>query len=308
MKVVLACKRTAYESFTQRYGDHWPEALDGFDLESRAVLDEHEEHMRSVDALVAELTAVGLEPEVFLARSYGPGDLEGSDLVISVGGDGELLNVASYLQGGELVLGFKSYRRSAGRLLLDPRVTPRKIARALVRGAVRVEHWTRVAATIYDRGRVTHGLALNEVFIGDEYSMGTARYTIQVGRRRERQRSSGIVVATGAGSTGWYSNIVVPTDRGCHLAMPFDRRSRQLRYLVRDPIRYPEPPKLVAGTILPGTSFVVKSTMNTDGVVSFDGSKPTYERPRAYPFNRGARVEIGISDHPLRVAVPSVDA
>ncbi len=55
-----------------------------------------------------------------------------------------------------------------------------------------------------DDGQVV--TALNEVFVGHE-SHQSARYTIEVAGRAERQSSSGLIVSTGTGATGWAASI-----------------------------------------------------------------------------------------------------
>ena len=304
MRVVLACKKTAREFFAARYGAKWRRMLERFDLERVEVEAEHAAHHGAVDGLVAAFEAVGVSPLVHIGRAYAAAEVQGADLVISVGGDGELLNVARYLEGPHLVAGYRSYERSAGRLLLPPEVTPEALAAAAIAPEPDVQRWTRLQAIVHGPDpEPARGLALNEIFVGDRYSVGTARYTLHVGEHEERQRSSGLLVCTGAGSTGWYSNVLVPGPPGSpsRRPRPFDRLSRDLRWVVRDPIRSPDEPELVAGRIPDGLPFAVKSTMNSDGVISFDGSKSNYDDPRVLPFNRGATLEVCAADEPLRV-------
>lgn len=47
---------------------------------------------------------------------------------------------------------------------------------------------------------------MNEIFLGHE-SHHSARYRIAVGGREERPPSSGVIVATGIGATGWARSI-----------------------------------------------------------------------------------------------------
>lgn len=302
MRVVLACKQTSREFFASRYGAGWRAMLERFDLELQEVELEHAAHHRAVDSLVEAFAARGLSPTVHVGRAYGAAELRGADLIISVGGDGELLNAGRYLDGPHLLVGFCSYERSAGRLLLPPTVSPAALAAAALDGTGTVQEWTRLQATVYGPDpEPLRDLALNEIYVGDRFSVGTARYTLSVGDHEEKQRSSGLLVCTGAGSTGWYANVLVPSAGGCKRPDCFDRRSRELRWVVRDPIRSPEEPTLISGAIPEGLSFTVKSTMNSDGVVAFDGSKETYDRPRVMPFNRGATLEVRAAAQPLRV-------
>jgi hypothetical protein len=212
-----------------------------------------------------------------------------------------MLDIARYLLDRELALGFRSHHRSAGALLSPSRVGPAGIAAAFASGRFRVEEWTRIEVALHNGGPVHTAHALNDVFVGDLYATGTARYTLRHGATEEKQRSSGLVVATGAGSTGWYSNLPLPGPEGTWAAArPFARCSRELRYVVRDPICRAGL-GLLSGVVAPKTALCVKSTMNADGVVALDGHKPTYDDPRIFAFNRGARLELRASERPLRV-------
>jgi len=301
VRVVLACKKTALEFFSERYGATWPAMLERFDLDRIEVREEHEHHHRTLDALSAAFQALGVDLSVHVGRHYTSEDLQGAALVVSVGGDGELLNVARHLRGEHLVLGVRSSQRSAGQLLSPPEMAPEALVRAFAEGAYHVERWTRIEGRVETAQGTVTDLALNEIYVGDRYSVGTARYTLRLDGEEERQRSSGLLVCTGAGSTGWYANVVVPAGSFCLRPEPFARTSRELRFVVRDPIRVPDVPALVYGAVAEGSTFSVKSTMNSDGVVSFDCSKESYDEPRVYEFNRGAELSLRASDQPLRV-------
>src|SRR5919204_454026 len=69
-------------------------------------------------------------------------------------------------------------------------------------------------------------LALNEVFIGHR-SHQSARYRLVAGGREERQSSSGIVIASGTGSTGWARAISGQRRMPFELPKPAAGRRRQ---------------------------------------------------------------------------------
>lgn len=49
--------------------------------------------------------------------------------------------------------------------------------------------------------------AVNDLFIGIQ-SHASARYRIEYRKQVENQSSSGVIVSTGAGSTGWYRSVM----------------------------------------------------------------------------------------------------
>jgi hypothetical protein len=50
-------------------------------------------------------------------------------------------------------------------------------------------------------------LAVNDFFIGRQTHV-SARYSIRINGQEERQSSSGIIVSTGLGSTGWLKSVI----------------------------------------------------------------------------------------------------
>ena len=68
-------------------------------------------------------------------------------------------------------------------------------------------------------------LAVNDLFIGARTHV-SARYRLRYQGREEDQSSSGLIVSTGAGSTGWYRSLLTGAAgiAASRLAMPEIRR------------------------------------------------------------------------------------
>ena len=125
---------------------------------------------------------------------------------------------------------------------------------------------------------------------------------LQVGERRERQSSSGIIISTGLGSTGWLKSVyagwaaaasrfgaVVPPT-AVDSAFPWD--ADFLNFCVREP--FPSRTtgaSLVLGQIPRSEPVTIVSEMAENGVIFSDGIEADY-----LEFNAGARVSIGISE------------
>jgi NAD kinase len=62
-----------------------------------------------------------------------------------------------------------------------------------------------MAKASLNNGQTIH--AVNDLFIGPK-SHGSARYSICLGDLRENQSSSGVIVSTGMGSSGWFSSLI----------------------------------------------------------------------------------------------------
>jgi len=148
-------------------------------------------------------------------------------------------------------------------------------------------------------GQILH--AVNDFFIGQR-SHVSARYKIAIGGQEERQSSSGIIVSTGLGSTGWLKSVYAgwATATRCllgHDAKPvgdgsFPWDAGYLHYFVREP--YPSRTTqtgLVIGRIAQGERMRVVSEMPGNGVVFSDGVEADY-----LEFNSGTEATIGVAE------------
>lgn len=136
-------------------------------------------------------------------------------------------------------------------------------------------------------------LALNEVFVGHR-SHQSARYEIAWREAGERQSSSGLIVTTGTGATGWASSI--HRERRSELPLP-PATSPVLAFFVREAW-----PSIATGTectegpLLDGETLTIVSRMDGGGVVFGDG----IERD-ALELPWGARLDIHVAARRLRL-------
>jgi hypothetical protein len=143
--------------------------------------------------------------------------------------------------------------------------------------------------------------AVNDLFVGPR-SHVSARYTLRVDDREEQQSSSGIIVSTGMGSTGWLKSLyagwagaaasfdIALPSRALDASFPWD--SEFLHYFVREP--FPSRTtgaSLVSGRIEAGCAATIVSGMAEHGVIFSDGIEADF-----LEFNAGARATIGIAE------------
>jgi hypothetical protein len=255
-------------------------------------------HARETEAIGEVLRAI--PPDQRRTR-VDRGDLDRflfapDDVVLVVGQDGLIANAAKYL-AGQLTIGVNPDRGRFDGVLCRhaPAELPELLA-WLDDRSVRfsVERRAMALALREDGQRL---LALNELFVGHR-SHQSARYRIELGAKRELQSSSGLICATGTGSTGWARSIA--TQRGLQVGLPRPEE-RSLAWFVREPF-----PSVATGTAIDhgrlgaGESLLVASQMGEGGVVFADGMEWD-----ALEFLSGQSVRIGLAETPLQLVVPA---
>ena len=265
-RVVLVTRATEYEELVARHGTRGQAQ---FFLQARGLAIEttEEHHRRFHAALQAVTSAIPLR----WRRAHAErADLdrfvfEPEDVVVAVGQDGLVANVAKYLKG-QAVIGINPDPESYdGVLVPHPPPAASGLLRACVAGRFEAQQRTMVEARLDDGQRL---VALNEIFAGHR-SHQSARYRIAWRGHEERQSSSGLIVATGTGATGWALSI----HRQCRekVDLPAPEQPR-LAFFVRE--AFPSVAtgtEITEGVIGPGKELAVTSEMNDGGVLFGDG-------------------------------------
>jgi NAD kinase len=225
-----------------------------------------------------------------------------SDLVVAVGQDGLVANVAKYVGTQPIVPVNPDPARFDGVLL--PFEVPAAAAAVtrVLEGRARIREITLAEARLADGQRL---LGFNDLYIGAR-SHVSARYRIGVGDRREAQSSSGVLVSTGAGSTGWLSSVFTMAagiaaftggKAGPPMHLGWD--DPRLVYVVREPFtsRHSQA-TLVAGVVEAGKTLALESQMPSGGVIFSDGVEAD-----ALAFDSGAIATVGAAAQRTRLVV-----
>ena len=186
------------------------------------------------------------------------------DVVVAVGQDGLVANLAKYLNGQPVIGVNGDPERNAGILVPHAAADVAALLPLAAAGTLRTEPRTMLQAELDDGQSL---LALNEVFIGHA-SHQSARYSLSWGGREEMQSSSGLIVATGTGATGWALSI----SRATGIAVALAPEEPAGMFLVREP--WPSRAtgaSLVSGRLGTTDALLVVSRMNEGGVVFADG-------------------------------------
>lgn len=303
-KIVLVTRETRLEELKARFNTvnqarFYVEQLGGdfTDYEQEDVA-----YQQAIDT--AQQLIVNLGRLQVVHRRFLPNFMFGQeDIVVVVGQDGLVANTLKYLDGQPLVAVNPEPQRYDG-LLLPFRVGDLdKIIPELFSRKRPLKSVTMAKASL-NNGQVIY--AVNDIFIGPK-SHGSARYTLKLGKRVERQSSSGVIVSTGLGSTGWFTSLITGasavseafgelTRQQAHspavVAPRFPWDAKQLFFTVREP--FPSKTSaatLVFGRVTPSEPLVIESHMPERGVIFSDGIEADY-----LEFNSGTQAEIRIAE------------
>lgn len=290
-RVVLVTRPTPYEMLLARHATR-EQARFFLEMRGQAIEALEREHERFDAARRGVLAAVPTSwRSARVEREHLDRFLfEPDDIVVALGPDGLVANVAKYLTG-QVVVGLNPEPEAyAGILVRHDPALARDLLAAAVEPGVPVEERTLAECRLDDGQRL---LALNEVFVG-HVSHQTARYRLEVGRESERQMSSGMIVTTGTGATGWASSICRSLHEPPVLPAPADPA---LAFLVREPFASPTSGvSLTVGALGAGGSLGVTSEMDSGGVIFADG----IEADRI-AFGYGMRAEVRVAEERLRL-------
>jgi NAD kinase len=220
------------------------------------------------------------------------------DVVIAVGQDGLVANLAKYLDGQPVVGVDPERGRNAGVLVRFSAAAVGPVLRAAAARTAALKRLTMVTARL-DDGQELHGL--NEVYAGHA-SHQSARYRIvTAGGREERQSSSGVVVGTGTGATGWIRSIEADRSSGAGRSregMPLPDEPH-LSWFVREAWESPATGNsLTAGALGPGEEL--RLVCESERLVVFaDGLEADH-----LTVTWGQQVVIGVSDRRLLLVAP----
>ena len=290
-RAVFVTRETDYELLVARHATR---------DQARFFLQTRDQRLEDIEARHANFHAV-----LGTARACVPGDwrqtlvkradldrflFAADDVVVPLGQDGLVANVAKYLNG-QPVLGVNPapdlydgvlVRIGVGRL--------GKLLAASAAGDASVESRTMVEAEL-DGGETL--LALNEIFVGHR-SHQSARYRIEAEGEAENHSSSGLIVASGTGATGWARSIMEAT----HLELSLGREEHAVGFWVREPFPSVATTTTLRAGKITGNPLLVTSRMNEGGAIFADGIEQDF-----IAFDWGRRVQLRPASRALQLVV-----
>jgi len=262
---------------------------------------EHVTYQHAIDSIITRLQK-RMKVQV-IDRSFVPNFLFPPDAVIvTAGQDGLVANTAKYVGGRPIVAVNPDPVRFDGLLLPFLASDCIEGVERVAGGTAAIRSVTMAETTLHDGQRL---LAFNDFFVGAN-SHVSARYAIRHGTESEEHSSSGVLVSTGAGSTGWMSSVFNMATgvakrfgSGSAVALDLPWETPKLVFVVREPfISRTSSAKIVAGEIDARSFLTIESHMPQNGVIFSDGVENDFLQ-----FNSGAIATIRIALECARLVV-----
>ena len=306
-KVVIVTRKTMLEELVARFNTVGQARfyLEHAGEDFAPIAAAHERYHAVLDAVRSAVPA-GIRQQV-IDRGFLPQfSFDPADLAVTVGPDGLVVNTAKYLDGQPIFAVNPDPATVEGVLLP---FSPDDVRDGLIAAIYRqpgLQRITMAQASVNDGQQL---LAFNDLFVGVR-SHVSARYHITHGEQSEEHSSSGILISTGAGSTGWLRSVYAGAVRiieglGDTVAPPpaggrFGWDEEKLIYAVREP--WPSKTTgaaLVYGIITRDRPLVIASHMAENGVIFSDGVETDY-----LGFTSGLTATIGIADRYANLIMP----
>jgi NAD kinase len=241
------------------------------------------------------------------------------DTVVTLGQDGLVANTLKYLNGQPVVGVNPDPRRWDGKLLPFKTGDLKKVMPEVITRRRPTRSVTMAKASL-NNGQTMY--AVNDLFIGPR-SHGSARYIIRTGEASETHSSSGVIVSTGLGSTGWLKSLLtgaaavsqaaasvlaqravadssgsaVPRQKpkpkaGLNVRTEFAWDANYLYFTVREPFpTHTTGASLVFGRVTAELPLLLQSQMAENGVIFSDGIEKDF-----LEFNSGTQATISIAE------------
>lgn len=293
LRFILVSRKTRLQELIERFNT-WPQAkfyLEHNQVDAGDYLREHDTYMQQL--LEAERVLKGQGRFQLLERSFLPDyRFNPDDIVVVVGQDGLVANTLKYLQGQPVIGVNPDPKRWEGRLLPFALAELADVVQKTRDGCSKCKSITFAEARTNDGQRL---LGVNDLFIGPK-SHTSARYALHWHGQQEEQSSSGIIVSTGFGSSGWFKSILagaigVTGQQDHPLAGGFEWQAKKLYFTVREPFpSRTSGARLVFGAIEGEDQLRLESHMPENGVVFSDGIESDF-----LSFNSGTVLTVGVA-------------
>lgn len=285
--VLVVHRRSAYTDFVSEKGHpHVKRLIQAGDPLVAGLVAAHDHHSASMDKVAEALDA----RDINATWRHDIDDLnpDNFDLIITVGGDGTVLHASHSIERAPVLAVNSSPVSSVGFFTCTDAAHFGACLDAVLRGELEPISLSRMEARVNDN--IVTDRALNDVLFCHDCPASTTRYLLKFNGKSEDQLSSGVWVATAAGSTA-----AIRAAGGS----PLPPHSKQLQFAVREPIpsgggHSRRRPTLIKGIVEEGKTFAIHS--KTDAAMLYvDGPHVVFS------VSFGDEVSFARSDKPFRL-------
>ncbi len=304
-KIVVVTRKTRLEELIERFNTRSQAKfyIEHMGIDFSDYEQEHEVFTTAARDLLRELDHLGRRVQRIDWTFLPNFQFDSNDAVVVLGRDGLVSNTAKYLDG-QLVVGVNPDPSRIDGLLVpfSPLDAPTAVQQVIERSATFSE--ITMAEVRLNDGQTL--LAFNDFYIGQRTHI-SSRYRLTWHGRSEKQSSSGVLVSTGVGSTGWFSStqnmaravsgLLLGDEAPPMRTLKLDWSDPRLAFVVREPFRSrASDVELTAGLVEAGDELRVESQMPDGGVIFSDGVEAD-----AIAFNAGSLATIRAAEHKARL-------
>ncbi len=301
-KFILVTRETRLDALVKKYNtfaqarfyiEHLGSNFEDYVTED----DQYKTGVAQVEESILRVGKLHRIDRVFLSNYVFSGD----EYIVVVGQDGLVANTLKYIKSQPVIAVNPDQKRYDGVLLPFIPNDMSKIIKEFLEGKRQLKEISLAKASLSNGQEI---VGVNDLFIGPN-SHTSAQYRIQSGKKSENQSSSGVIVSTGLGSTGWFQSIlagaqgITNTDnkRISRLQGGFPWDSDYLHYTVREPF----PSKvtgtnIVFGKVSDKKKLLLESYMPENGVIFSDGILEDN-----IEFHSGIKATVGMAEWKSRL-------
>lgn len=249
-RVLVVHKRSNLDAFMRKWANQTTRQKQAV---RRVFGASHDQHHATLETVVKTLAAMGAKATVKLRDELKRFDEGRFDLVVTVGGDGTLLSVAPQIKKTPVLAVNSAPRTSVGFFAAGDNSNVAQWLSDIHARRVKPRALHRMKITV--NGKPVGHPALNDVLFAHPSPVMTTRVAVKPpgARQAEEQKTSGVWVATPAGSSS------VARAAGGAL-LPLD--SKSIQYIVREPyVNVNGPYQFTKGIIEKGQSLTLVSRL-----------------------------------------------
>ena len=222
-KVALIYKRSVYQKYVlEENNPKVKKFLRSKNRWIRPIKRNHNDHYKTIEEVERFIKKTGIIYKIAPRHKFT--NLNGYDLVITLGGDGTFLRTAHRIKD-QLIMGINSVTRvSVGALCSATHEDYKEKLLEIFDGDYKIKKFPLMRITINDK--LLPIQAVNDVLFANTSTAAMSRYFLQLKGIREEHKSSGIWIATSTGSRA-----------ALHAAggIKMPRQDKRLQFVVREP-------------------------------------------------------------------------